>query len=634
MKKFSILVFFVFLATQLSAQSIEKVRKYYNEGNYPKAIESGEKVLATDNTNKEALLLIAESYRLIKDYSNAEDTYSQLFASNASHEASEYYNYGMVLKSNRRYDLARQMFEQYYTLKPNANKSQLNSLDRIAEFNTPAKYTVQNVNINSNLAEFGAMFYKDGILFASENNAQSPKKYARRNAPFLDLFYAPLTSANNPSHFSKILAIPFPSVNTNYHESNPSLMPNGTVYYTTNSKSPKLPSGKRVLQIYDSNGVPVPFNSDTYSVGHPSLSSDGKTMYFTADIPGGYGGTDIYYSIRSGNTWSKPTNLGEIINTDGNEMFPYIAADGTLYFASDGHPGLGGLDIFSSIVVNNLQWSLPQNLHAPVNSPADDFSFIINTISNSGYFASAREGGKGNDDIYAFKPLTATTCVVKGRILDKATQNGVAGASVKLVNMSTGKETSLTTADGTYQFSLDPDNNYTIYVSKKGYFTELKPISTVGRDCSQAMQQDISLDILISSFPDDPIKIIAGTDTPESHFPKINHIYYDFDKADIRPDAKVELDKVVKFMKEYPETIIELGSHTDARGKNEYNLELSQRRAESAVNYIVSQGIDQNRLTAKGYGETQPVNKCTDGVTCTDAEHQQNRRTEFLIRFN
>ena len=631
----SLVLYFLFTLV-VNAQTTPKAQKLYNSGNYPAAIKEC-KELMSSNKSTATLIILANSYRLTKDYEAAEAAYAQLFQTTSTIPAIEYYNYGSVLKINEKYDKARQVFTTYYQLAPNEPKLQLESLDNIQKFGTNlGQYLITNININSRLADFGAVPYKSGVIFASENGAQSKKLYPRRNAPYLDLFYAPLSNTNSISEFSKIQTVPFNNVNSNYHDAAVSFDNNGTLYFTTNSHSKKLANGTRVLQIYDSNGKGMPFNSDQYSTGHPSISIDGSTMYFISDMPGGYGGTDIYVTRKSGNSWSKPTNLGYTINTTGDEMFPFIAPDGTLYFSSDGLPGLGALDIFKSTNAGS-EWTKPENLCAPINSNNDDFAFVIDAKGKQGYFSSNRNGGKGNDDIYAFTPnkTPQINCILKGTITERNTNMPISGATVKLISMSNGMEQSVVTgSDGTYSFDVNPESNYTIYATKKGYFTEVKTPSTVGKNCSSPIEQNLQIDITLSKIPDGPIKIIAGQDDNSGlPLPKINHIYYDFDKADIRPDAQIELDKVVTFMKNNPDVIIELGSHTDSRGKSDYNLDLSQRRAASAVTYIISQGIEQDRISAKGYGESQIVNKCKDGVTCTETEHQQNRRTEFLIRF-
>lgn len=636
-QKFAVLLAYlsIMVCTNLAAQNLKKVEKLYQSGDYPAVIKELQG-LSINDSNSATALLLANSYRFIKDYESAEMVFAQVFASKASLPAAEYFNYGSVLKSNMQYDKARQVFTTYYQLNPNEARLQLDALDNIEKMSKDnGLYRLVNVNINSRLADFAATPYKTGIVFASENGAKSKKMYPRRNAPYLDLFYAPLSNPSSNAEFSKVQALPFPNVNSNYHEAAVSFAPDGTMYYTTNSHSKKLPSGLRVLQIYDSNGKPLPFNSDKYSTGHPSLTADGKTMYFISDMPGGYGGTDVYVVQRSANGWGKPLNLGYTVNTTGDEMFPFMAADGVLYFSSDGQPSIGGLDVFKTIK-NGTEWTKPENMGAPINSSADDFAFWIDAKTRQGYLSSNREGGKGNDDIYAVTPAKAPSvnCQLKGKISERSTQAPVSGAIVKLISMSNGIEQSFTTdSDGRYQFEINPETNYTIYATKKGYFTEVKTLSTVGKNCSSPLEQDLQIDIAISKIPSEPIKIVAGQDSNgELPLPKINHIYYDFDKDEIRPDAQIELNKIVTFMKDNPDVIIELGSHTDARGKADYNLDLSHRRASSAVAYIVSQGVAQNRITAKGYGETQLVNKCKDNVNCTETEHQQNRRTEFLIR--
>ena len=635
-KKIALFALCLLFAFTANAQNSKKAQKLYNSEDYPSVIKECKQLLSSDKSTSIQIML-ANSYRLTKDYQAAEEVYAQLFQTTSTIPTIEYYNYGSVLKINKNYDKARQIFTTYYQLAPNEPKLQLDALDNIEKFGKDSgQYLLTNININSRLADFGAAPYKTGIIFASENGAKSKKLYPRRNAPYLDLFYAPLSNANSISEFSKIQSVPFENVNSNYHDAALSFDNNGTMYFTTNSHSKKLANGLRVLQIYDSNGKPMPFNSDKYSTGHPSLTIDGSTMYFISDMPGGYGGTDIYVVYKSGNGWGKPINLGYTINTTTDEMFPFIASDGTLYFSSDGLPGLGGLDVFKS-TKNGTEWTKPENLHAPINSNNDDFAFTIDAKRNQGYLSSNRSGGKGNDDIYAFVPAKApqVNCLLKGKITERNTNMPIADATVKLISMSNGMEQSVVTgSDGVYIFDLNPESNYTIYATKKGYFTEVKTLSTIGKNCSSPLEQNLQIDISVSKIPDGPIKIIAGQDDNSGlPLPKINHIYYDFDKADIRPDAQMELDKIVTFMKDNPDMIIELGSHTDSRGKADYNLDLSQRRAASAVAYIVSQGIEQERITAKGYGETTPVNKCKDGVTCTETEHQQNRRTEFLIRF-
>ena len=453
-------------------------------------------------------------------------------------------------------------------------------------------------------------------------------------------------------------------------------------------------------------------NNDEYSVCHPSLSKDAKTLYFASDKPGGYGGLDLYECTREiGGPWSTPVNLGPKINTSGEEGFPFIADDGTLYFASDGHGGLGGLDIYSTTQVktgNKLSsWTDPENLGAPVNTSSDDFGYIIYKDNKTGYLCSNRPGGMGDDDIYSFikKGITLNGIVYdantglpiadaeviqkedgveKGKtksdkdgnftfpgipgkkytfnathpgylpaeivydakekpelikipmeaeggislevtVIDKKTRDLLEGAKVILTNLSTNKnETCAAAKDGKCTFTLEPNTSYRIEASKETgepdtkYLSVTATQSTIGKKAPATLYSVLELE-----------KVKKGVAI------KIENIYYDLDKWFIRPDAAKELDKLVKVLKDNPTLEIELSSHTDCRATAKYNQQLSSKRAEAAVNYIASQGVDAKRMIAAGYGESRLVNKCacegTYVVPCTEEQHQENRRTEFKI---
>ncbi len=445
------------------------------------------------------------------------------------------------------------------------------------------------------------------------------------------------------------------------------------------------------------------YNSDDYSVGHPALSPDGNTLYFVSDMPGGKGGTDLYKCSKQGSGWGKPENLGGIINTEGDEMFPFMSNDGTLYFSSEGLPGLGGLDVFSTKARGN-GWAEPKNLFFPINTNGDDFAFIIDPSNTYGYFSSNRAGGKGDDDIYSFnvmeqKPVVVTPpppppptvktpppppppppvktpapvvvqpppppvvkapapppppppvveapkpiyCTVMGYVYEKESKRPVSGATMSLIDKRTSRGQTLTSANnGYYSFEIEPGKSYSLTISKQFYLTEVISVSTVGRDCSVTGQGAIERDFNISKIPDvdpntgtlkKPITIISGGESshPNLPLPELRHIYYDYDSHVIRPDAQVELDKVVSFMLSNPNLIIELNSHTDSRGSDSYNQELSQKRAQAAIDYMVARGVSRQNISGSGYGESRLVNRCANGVKCSDAEHEQNRRTEFVI---
>ena len=335
-------------------------------------------------------------------------------------------------------------------------------------------------------------------------------------------------------------------------------------------------------------------------------------------MTGGYGDADIYYSEKqSDGTWGTPQNAGPQINTPGKEVFPYIASDGSLYFSSDGHPGMGGLDLFVAHG-SKQEWSVPENLRYPFNSPRDDFS-ILWTDAEGGYLASNREGGKGLDDIYTFRYAPPTQLILAVKTMQRLEDGSIVPLAETSIDVrssvNTGSFTATADANGLAYNVATCNANYAIEGSHEGYLaanTSLNvPACTKRNDTAFA---ELILDKIIINKP-----IV------------LENIYYDFDKWNIRPDAAVELDKLVKILKDNPRIVVELGSHTDCRGTNQYNQVLSQRRAQSAVDYIIGRGIDASRITAKGYGESMPINNCTDGINCSDEQYQMNRRTEFKI---
>lgn len=660
MKKLSILTTFLislFNVLSLFAQnsSLEDADRLFNKFDYLKAAEIYKKKLATNADLVNVKIKLAECYRLVKQPAQAEYWYKEVVNLPNVDPIYTYY-YGMALKSNGKYEEARHAFEEYSQLNPGDTRGrrQFEACQRSNELLTDLGiYKVQPVNINTKAADFGAIFYKKGIVFATENTKSGGRVYERTNQPYLDLYYAEIIG-NNPATLANISEFG-KKINTKWHESNAAFTNDGkTVYYSTNNyESDKKKLNINNLHIIKASGSdftelsPFAYNSDNYSVGHPALSPDNNLLYFSSNMPGSYGGTDIYLCRKTDSgEWSEPENLGPKINTEGDEMFPFISNNGTLYFASDGQPGLGGLDIFSVSGKPDGSWGSVQNLHYPINSNGDDFSLIIDDASGKGYFSSDRVGGKGSDDIYTFSKSAAALpneCEIKGRIYEKSNNQSVSKATVTLINLKMHEEeTFVTEDDGKYAFKVAPDQDYIIYASKQFYLTEVKSVSTKGRSCTSSIQQDLILDIAITKIPgidpntgklDKPIVIKDDGSTSESDLPlpKINKIYYDLDKYYIRPDAEIELDKIVAFMLDNQGISIHLVSHTDSRGTSEYNQQLSEKRAKAAVEYIISKGVEGRYLSYEGKGENQLVNRCKDGVTCSDSEHQQNRRTEFII---
>jgi outer membrane protein OmpA-like peptidoglycan-associated protein len=333
-------------------------------------------------------------------------------------------------------------------------------------------------------------------------------------------------------------------------------------------------------------------------------------MYFVSDIPGGFGGTDIYMSEWVDGKWSKPMNLGSVINTQGNEMFPYYHTDGALYFSSDAHNTIGGLDVF--ITYNDgKRWATPENLNYPLNSTKDDFGFSMSKNNQTGFVSSSR---LDSDKMYTFDKHPPKFNLF-GFAHEKGTKTPEEGVTVEITNSITGEvSTVVSDIEGKFKIALKPEARYALLCTKIGCFSKSDEISTIGRKYSEDFYADFEVEHIVI---DKPIVL--------------ENIYYDFDKWNIRPDAALELDKLVKLLNDNPDIDIEMGSHTDVRGNDQYNQVLSDKRALAAINYLIYQGIDSKRLTCKGYGEKVLVNKCQNGVICTEAEHQKNRRTEFKV---
>lgn len=501
---------------------------------------------------------------------------------------------------------------------------------------------ITNLDFNTENSDFGGTEYKyNQLIFASSKYKRSfiRRIWTPNDQPFLDL-YVSKKNLNGKKEVKK-----FPKeINTKYHESSVAFSPDfKTMYFTrdryidgklgeTNSK------GKVVLNLYKATNIDgewtkimlLPFNSHLYSTGHPSVSKDGQSLYFISDMPGSFGETDIYkVSILGNNKYSQPKNLGSIVNTTGKEMFPYIDSNNVLYFSSDGKPNTqGGLDVYA---VNVQELGKVIHLKSPINSVSDDFAFKYNTSAKSGYISSNREGGKGSDDVYAFfgNINLDDSCVnLKGFVIDKQTNFHITEANVSLYNLNGTfiKHLSLDNI-GRFEFkaSCDDRNKYVVKVNKQEYIpvevtsiTSREPIK-IALPKNMPKVKTITDNVNVKTRDDGKLIIDIG------------NIYFDTNKSFIRSDARARLDRLVRIMKEYPTIKVQIGSHTDNIGKAYNNMRLSERRANSTLNYVISRGISPNRIFGKGFGETLPVNRCRDGVKCTKDELQLNRRTEFII---
>ncbi len=501
-------------------------------------------------------------------------------------------------------------------------------------------YRIKNLEVNTNESDFGTSFYQDEVVFASNGLADNKStKNWTNGEPYLDLY----SGNRNPDGEIKE-SIPFSKlINTKYHESNAVFTKDGKIVYFTrnnyyNKKYGKDSIGWNNLKLFKaevtplgdwSSVTPLPFNNDNYSVGHPALSPDEKTLYFTSDMPGSLGQKDIFKcTINNDGSYGVPVNLGSQVNTAGTEMFPYVSQSGKLYFSSDNRGGQGGLDVY---VVPTQNTNIPPiSVGSPINSSKDDFCFIIDENKKYGYFSSNRDGGKGDDDIYYFEELKAPvfSCeqVIAGVVRDKNNGMLLPNSTVTLYKGNEEIESVVVGADAKFRFTkLDCETGYKVTGNKEMYKGDEKIFTTTNQ-----ADLELAMDLALEPQKEEVAKV-EYIDNCQYALDDINVIYFDLDKYYIRPDAAKELDKIVKVMNKCQNIKIEARSHTDSRASHAYNVTLSQNRAQSTVDYIVTRGILKDRITAKGFGETQLVNKCADGVKCTEAEHQMNRRTEFVI---
>ena len=622
-------------------KKVKKATDNYEDYAYVDARTLYLKLAEDGATNPEVFSKLGDSYYFTAEYTEAAKWYGKLLAdtTDSSVDPEYYFRYAQSLKSIELYDLADQQMEKFNAIKVtdsravkfNKERNYLKDIEAAS-----GQYSISRVSFNSALQDFGPSFYKDSLLVFSSNRKNVTGEYNHdwNDQPFLDLFLAdnPTTEAPGVSKLSKVL-------NTPYHESTSVFTKSGEVmYFTRNNytkkKLRKDGSGTTKLKLYRtvkegdkwSKAEELPFNSDEYSTAHPTLSPDENTLYFASDRPGTRGLSDLWrVAILDDGGFGEPVNLGDVINTEGRETFPHVTSAGQLFYASDGHSGLGGLDIFTTDLNENV--ASTTNVGKPLNSSKDDFGLILNDDSGLGYFASNRTGGLGNDDIYAVKReiIEIPPCYqsIAGVTRDVDTNEIIPGATVELKNLDNEVlGTQVSDAQGNFSFANQPcETSFALRASKDKYGPSEASIST-GAEPDGVTNKDLFLKPLL--------RLEVGQDLGK--ILNLNIIYFDFDKAYIRPDAAYELQKVIAVMNEYPTLKIDVRSHTDSRGRDAYNLDLSQRRNVSTREYINQKGgISTSRLSGRGYGETQLTNQCGNGVKCSEEEHQLNRRSEFII---
>lgn len=630
-------------ATDLQAQENKSVAKGERQFDQFAFIDSRKvylKVVENGYQSSDIYQKLGDSYYLNGELPEAVQWYDAYLKSVEAPEEEYLFRYAQCLKSIGQYREADALMEQLYKTDAQDDRANLfvnerNYLDIIAL--QSGRYELSDVAINSEYSDFAPSFYMGQLVFAS--NRPRGGRAAKiihdwNNQPFLDLYIVqPGDDSNGPGGFSKRL-------NSKYHESTAIFTKDGKkVFFTRNNFTRSTyrsdEEGTNRLKLYVSKlnsgkwsePEEVPFNSDEYSVAHPALSPDEKTLYFASDMPGGEGLSDLYKVELIGDLFGDPESLGDVINTEGRETFPYVDASGNLYFASDGHLGLGGLDVFIVAPKSDGSFGEGFNLGEPVNSTMDDFTFIINETSGIGYFASNREGGIGSDDIYSFKRLSEPikNCIqlLAGTVRDKSTDDIIPGARLLLLDEANNVVAETTSAgDGSFDFDTVSCNKaYGIRASKVNYDPDQKSFVT-GIDFDTPDNQTLYL----NPKPE----YVVGEDLGKVL--DLNPIYFDLDKSFIRPDAEIELQKVIAALQENPELKIDIRSHTDSRSDDDYNMKLSQRRNVSTIKYIIEKGgVSPARLTGRGYGETALLNACANGIECPEELHQLNRRSEFII---
>lgn len=599
----------------IAAEKAFNNEKYFTAADlYKKAIPNVRKKEA----KAELTYKIGECYRLINNNKQASIWYDK--AIKAGYDSSYvYYKLADAMKAMDKFDDAIELYQDYLATYPNdsAAKKSLENCKLAIEWRKKEVFfdVFNELGLNTKDMEYAPYPYGKGIIFTSNRGTVKGKNFYERTGKNYDNIYASENSGKN--RWSK----PVPlnkDINTAYNEGAASFDPENRILYFTQCNGPK--GKENSCKIYETQNegnswtapkeVMIP-NPDSNIIGHPSISKDGSRLYFVSDMKGGFGGKDIWYSEKQGSNWSAPVNAGPKINTPGDEAFPFIHPSGTLYFSSNGHAGIGGFDIFFADWEEG-DFVEPINLKHPTNSSADDFGFVLDENKEVGYFASNRFGGKGEDDIYSAYaiPLVFT---ITGKTINNATQKVLPQSKITIIGSDGSTQSTTSDATGSYKFTVKKDVNYQLNASKYRFFGDVGEASTYGLKESKEYTINFKLNPI-------PLKEIV-----------LKGILYDLASADLRDESITTLDSLIKTLNDNPTFVIEIASHTDSRADSAYNYDLSQRRAQSVVNYLVSKGIENGRLVPKGYGESRLLNECKDGVECTEEQHQQNRRTSFSV---
>ena len=645
------------LIMSFGAFSQQKADKSYKSLAYKKAIKRYKKTLKSDPNNGEVLYKLATSYRLNSETLNAEVYYAK--AVNHYEKPETKLHYAQMLLSNGKYKEASKWFKDYSVIaksehdKKSAERFSVFCRDLDKKRKQKPKFEIRLVTFNSESLDFSPVIAKTGVVFCS--NKKNPKKRRAPKDPWTDEYFVNLYQVTDSSGIYGESEPFFTNIENKYHFGPACFTADeNTVYFTKSDYFEKKRKhdenfNTRLAIFYAEKTEEgwdrfrnLPFNSENYSNCHPAISKDDDFLVFASDMPGGYGGMDLYVIIKNDKFWSVPMNLGEEINTVGNEVFPFLDSENNLYFSSNMHPGLGGLDVFSAKYDDDKAWKKPKNVGIPINSFRDDFGYVQNDEGTSGYFSSNRNGE--HDEIYEFVPLdgkqeepeefefeaTPDGLYICGRVINAKYKNGLEDAEVTLVNKCNGELLAVQTDDGGYfTFPLDANPcDYDIVGKKMRFEDNALLISTIDTTFENCFEVLIPLTFIETNIPP---QITSEITLTEGMIIELYHVYFDLDKYKIRPDGYAELVVLFELMKKYPDMVGELSGHTDCRNTHKYNETLSMNRAKAAREFLVNLGIRKNSILVAGYGETQLKNHCADDVDCSEEEHQRNRRVEFKV---
>lgn len=617
-----------------------KGNKEFDKYAYIDAIKTYERIYEKGYKSPDMLLKIGNAYYFNAELEKANKWYSELYTTNPEQEPEFYYRFAQSLKAIKDYEKADAMMAKFNEKSGNDSRAKIYGAkkDYLAVIKkNSGRYKIENAGINSKYSDYGPTFMGTKVVFSSARDTGNFSKriHTWTGQYFTNLYGSALGEDGSLTGVDKFGK----KINTKYHEDTPVFSKDGkTVYFTRNNylDGRGYDAGKvTLLKIYkaslDKEGnwtdiTPLPFNSDSYQVAHPALSPDGKTLYFASDMPGTHGQSDLFkVKINEDGSFGNVENLGNTINTEGRETFPFVSDENELYFASDGQPGLGGLDIFiTRIPSEGSSFKEPLNIGEEANSSKDDFALIINSKSKRGFLSSNRDGGQGSDDIYKFLETKPIWCeqVLNGVITDIDTKAVLPNTKLVLFDEKFNKvKETISDATGSYQFTdVECGAKYYVNASLEDYETKESAVM-IGTSSGKT---ELNIELKTKTC-----RAKVGDDLADCF--KINIIYFDLDKWNIRPDAAVDLAKLQDVLEQNPSMKINIRSHTDSRASNSYNAKLSERRAKSTKDWLIKQGIAEDRLTSEGLGESELVNKCADNVKCTEAEHQLNRRSEFII---